>query len=166
MNDTESPTVYIINGVGGSGKSTFVSILSELHPLIKEISTVDKVKEVAKFAGWDEVKDDRGRRFLADIKDAMDAYDNLSRKNVDRIIEEAPNYIYFINARSNYDIDYFKQRWNARTILVERPGTPLIFSNHADAGVMDYDYDITICNDGNFESLRNKAIQFLLNEKI
>ena len=166
VNDTESPTVYIINGVGGSGKSTFVSILSELHPLIKEISTVDKVKEVAKFAGWDEVKDDRGRRFLADIKDAMDAYDNLSRKNVDRIIEEAPNYIYFINARSNYDIDYFKQRWNARTILVERPGTPLIFSNHADAGVMDYDYDITICNDGNFESLRNKAIQFLLNEKI
>lgn len=48
MNDAEIPAVYIINGVGGSGKSTFVSILSELHPLIKEISTVDKVKEVAK----------------------------------------------------------------------------------------------------------------------
>ena len=47
----KSPAVYIINGVGGSGKSTFVSILSGLHPLIKEISTVDKVKEVAKIAG-------------------------------------------------------------------------------------------------------------------
>ena len=165
MNDAESPAVYIINGVGGSGKSTFVSILSELHPLIKEISTVDKVKEVAEFAGWNGEKDDKGRRFLADIKDAMDAYDNLSWKNIDKIIEENPNYIYFINARSNYDIDYFKQRWNAKTILIERPGTPLIFSNHADAGVMDYNYDIVICNDGNLENLRNKAIQFLLNEK-
>ena len=165
MDDAESPAVYIINGVGASGKSTFVSILSELHPLIKEISTVDKVKEVAEFAGWNGEKDDKGRRFLADIKDAMDAYDNLSWKNVDKVIEEDPNYIYFINARSNYDIDYFKQRWNAKTILIERPGTPLIFSNHADAGVMDYNYDITICNDGNLENLRNKAIQFLLNEK-
>ena len=45
------------------------------------------------------------------------------------------------------------------------PGTPLIFSNHADAGVMDYDYDIVIHNDGNLENLRNKAIQFLLNEE-
>ena len=161
----QRPIVYIINGVGGSGKSSFVSLCKEICPSVEEISTVDFVKQVAKFAGWDEVKDDRGRRFLADIKDAMDAYENLSWKNVDKVIEENPNYIYFINARSNYDIDYFKQRWNAKTILIERPGTPLIFSNHADAGVMDYDYDITICNDGNLENLRNKAIQFLLNEK-
>lgn len=162
----KTQSVYIINGVGGSGKSTFISILSILHPLIKEISTVDKVKEVAEFAGWNGEKDEKGRRFLADIKDAMDAYDNLSWKNVDKVIEEDPNCIYFINARSNYDIDYFKKRWNAKTILIERPGTPLIFSNHADAGVMDYNYDIVICNDGNLENLRNKAIQFLLNEKI
>lgn len=159
------PFVYVINGVGGSGKSTFVSILSELHPSIKEISTVDKVKEVAKIAGWNGEKDGRGRRFLADIKDAMDAYDKLSWKNVDRVIEEAPHYIYFINARSDYDIDYFKKRWNARTILVEKSGTPLIFSNHADARVMDYEYDIVIHNDGDLEDLRNKAIQFLLNEE-
>ena len=51
LKETKSPAVYIINGVGESGKSTFVSILSELYPLIKEISTVDKVKEVAEFAG-------------------------------------------------------------------------------------------------------------------
>ena len=159
------PRVYVINGVGGSGKSTFVSILSKLHPSIKEISTVDKVKEVAKVAGWDGEKDDKGRRFLADIKDAMDVYDKLSWKNVDRVIEEAPYYIYFINARSDYDIDYFKKRWNARTILVEKPNIPLIFSNHADARVMDYEYDIVIHNDGDLEDLRNKALQFLLNEE-
>lgn len=63
MNDAASPAVYIINGVGGSGKSTFVSILSELHPLIKEISTVDKVKEVAKIAGWNGEKDDKAVDF-------------------------------------------------------------------------------------------------------
>lgn len=159
------PLVYIINGVGGSGKSTFVSILSELNPSIKEISTVDKVKEVAKLAGWDGEKDGKGRRFLADIKDAMDAYGKLSQKNVDKVIEEDPYHIYFVNARSNYDIDYFKQRWNAKTILVERPGSPIFFSNHADAGVMDYNYDIVIYNGGNLESLRHQAIQFLLNEE-
>lgn len=160
------PLVYIINGVGGSGKSSFVSLCKEICPIVEEISTVDFVKQVAKFAGWDEVKDDRGRRFLADIKDAMDAYDNLSWKNVDKVIEEDPNYIYFINARSNYDIDYFKQRWNAKTILIERPGTPLIFSNHADAGVYDYKYDIVIKNNGNFDDFKNKAKSFLISEKI
>lgn len=102
---------------------------------------------------------------MADIKDAMDAYGKLSQKNVDKVIEEDPYHIYFVNARSNYDIDYFKQRWNAKTILVERPGSPIFFSNHADAGVMDYNYDIVIYNGGNLESLRNQAIQFLLNEE-
>ena len=172
--------VFIINGSGGVGKDTFIEMIPTFEFIdknenstvwfknleIRNYSSVSKVKEIAKVAGWNGEKDDKGRRFLADIKDAMDAYDNLSWKNVDKVIEEDPNYIYFINARSNYDIDYFKQRWNAKTILIERPGTPLIFSNHADAGVMDYDYDITICNDGNLENLRNKAIQFLLNEKI
>lgn len=95
----------------------------------------------------------------------MDAYDKLSQKNVDKVIEEDPYHIYFVNARSNYDIDYFKRRWNAKTILIERPGIPIFFSNHADAGVMDYNYDIVIYNYGNLENLRNQAIQFLLNEE-
>lgn len=115
-------------------------------------------------AGWDGVKDNKGRRFLSDIKDAMDFYDNLSWKNVDKVIESNPNYIYFVNARSNYDIDYFKKKWNAKAILVERPDTPLIFSNHADAGVMDYQYDIIIHNDGDIQTLHKYAMQFLLNE--
>lgn len=116
-------------------------------------------------AGWDGVKDNKGRRFLSDIKDAMDFYDNLTVKNVNEVIESNPNYIYFINARSSYDIDYFKERWNAKTILIEKPDVPLIFSNHADAGVMDCQYDIIIHNNGDIQALRKYAVQFLLNEE-
>ena len=166
MNDAESPAVYIINGVGASGKSTFVSILSELHPLIKEISTVDKVKEVAEFAGWNGEKDDKGRRFLADIKDAMDRYDRLTIKSVEQRIDADNSKIYFVNARSPYDIEYLKRKYNAKAILIDRPGIPLIFSNHADAGVYDYKYDIVIKNNGNFDDFKNKAKSFLISEGI
>ena len=162
----QRPIVYIINGVGGSGKSSFVSLCKEICPSVEEISTVDFVKQVAKFAGWDEVKDDRGRRFLADIKDAMDRYDRLTIKSVEQRIDADNSKIYFVNARSPYDIEYLKRKYNAKAILIDRPGIPLIFSNHADAKVYDYKYDIVIKNNGNVDDFKNKAKSFLISEKI
>jgi len=46
--------IIIVNGAPRSGKDTFVNFcLKELKGLGKSVSTVDFVKEVAKFCGWD-----------------------------------------------------------------------------------------------------------------
>ena len=155
------PKVFVINGTGGSGKSTFISYCKSFNPKVCEISAVDHVKTVAILAGWDGIKDERGRKFLADIKDAMDRYDDLSRKNVDKVIEENPNYIYFINARSPEDIEYFCNKWDGLSVLIINPRIPPITSNHADAKVLEYKYDVVIKNDGDLEWLRKKAGLFM-----
>ena len=36
-----------------------------------KISSVDKVKEIARIAGWNGEKDDKGRKLLADLKAAL-----------------------------------------------------------------------------------------------
>ena len=41
------PKVIVINGMGGSGKSTFVSLCHKIDPTVIETSTVDFVKEIA-----------------------------------------------------------------------------------------------------------------------
>lgn len=153
--------IFVINGTGGSGKSTFVSYCKSFNPNVREISTVDHVKTVATLAGWDGVKDERGRRFLADIKDAMDRYDELSKKNVDKVIEANPNHIYFINARSPEDIEYFCKKWGALSVLITNPRISPITSNHADAKVLEYKYDFVIKNDGDLEWLEKKAEFFM-----
>ena len=58
------------------------------------------------------------------------------------------------------------RKYNAKAVLIDRPGIPLIFSNHADAKVYDYKYDIVIKNNGNFDDFKNKAKSFLISEKI
>jgi len=53
--------VLIINGMGGAGKDTFVNFLKEFIPTL-HISIVDNVKQLAKSLGWNEKKDERGRK--------------------------------------------------------------------------------------------------------
>ena len=70
----EKKQVYIINGAAGVGKDTFVEIAKH-HFFIKtglptyNISSVDNVKAAAKILGWDGQKDEKGRKFLSDLKD-------------------------------------------------------------------------------------------------
>lgn len=47
--------IYVINGMSGSGKSTFCSFVKDIAgaDYSVEFSTVDKVKEIAKMCGWD-----------------------------------------------------------------------------------------------------------------
>ena len=61
--------VVIINGIGGSGKDTFVVMCKDVLGAnrVLNISTVDFVKEVAKFCGWDGSKQPEDRKFLSDL---------------------------------------------------------------------------------------------------
>ena len=54
-----SKEIVIINGSGGVGKDAFVEFCNEFT-CVKNISSVDKVKEAAKvLVNWDGTKDDK-----------------------------------------------------------------------------------------------------------
>ena len=153
--------VIVINGMATSGKSTFVRYCHQINPQVEELSTVDSVKKIALIAGWDGHKDERGRKFLNDIKTAMDDYDKLSWKNVDKQIDMNSNHIYFVNAREPEDIEYFVNKYNASTLLIWNNRVEQITTNHADARVNDYIYDYYIGNCGSLEEFRNNAKEFM-----
>ena len=58
--------VIVINGAGGVGKDTICDLAAK-HFKVRNISSVDPIKEIATFCGWTGVKDDRARKFLHDL---------------------------------------------------------------------------------------------------
>ena len=160
--------IIVINGTGASGKSTFISLVSSFYPATIELSMVDLVKEVASYIGWNGDKSEKSRKFLADIKDLIDDYDKSTiYKDVDYHIEEStknwidPIIIIFVNARSPEDIQYFVDKYNAKTLLITNPRVAPINSNHADSNVNDYQYDYVVENNSTLEDLSEKAEIFL-----
>lgn len=157
------PKVIVINGMGGVGKSTFISLCHEIDSRVIEISTVDFVKEIALQAGWNGVKDRAGRRFLSELKDAMEHYHDIPNAKVDEFIKSHPNNIIFVNVREPHNIEYYQDKYNARAVIVINQNASKVQGNHADENVDDYDYDVVINNSGTLEDLRKTAKWFLTN---
>lgn len=158
--------VLIINGMGGAGKDTFVDFLKEIIPTL-HISIVDNIKQLAKQLGWDEKKDEKGRRFLSDLKVAIDNYDDGNYKYVENIVRkfynnqlDAPYELLCIDMREGHQIEKAKKDFKAITVFVDR-NVPSISSNLADAGVYNFKYDYYIENNGTLLELKQKARQFV-----
>lgn len=155
------PKVIVINGSGTVGKSTFVSLCHEIDPRVIETSTVDFVKEIALQAGWDGVKDEIGRRFLSELKEAMEHYHDIPNQKVKEFIQSHLDNIIFVNVREPHNIQYYRDVYNAITVLVTNSNAKEIQGNHADENVYDYEYDFIIHNDGTIAELKDKAEIFL-----
>ena len=154
--------IIVINGMGGVGKSTFISLCHEIDPRVIETSTVDFVKEIALQAGWDGVKDQKGRRLLSDIKDALERYDDVPNKKIDEFIQSHPDNIIFVNAREPHNIAYYQKKYGAISVLVTNPNASKVQGNHADENVNDYEcYDFIILNEKTIVELKNKAEIFI-----
>lgn len=163
--------VIVINGSGGSGKDTFIDFFTEViktsycNPSTKvyRVSSVDEVKEIAMNLGWDGVKDDRGRRFLCDIKDALTRYNdrplNYMLSQVERIRKETNNAVVFLFIREPEEIQKFIRKVPSHTLLIRREDAES-FTNHADSSVFDLQYDVIFDNNGSLEELRHKAEYF------
>lgn len=177
--------IFIINGSGGVGKSTFCRMVEESLPLfadkfdgvrimpIKIISSVDQIKKIAEFVGWNaKFKTEKDRKFLSDLKSLCSEYNDFIFNYIAAQVKsfrEDYKYVLFIHIREPKEIERVKQAFNAKTILIKRDSVKHITSNKSDREVFDYDYDIVINNNGSKDELLDVAEEFckdLLNNSL
>ncbi len=161
--------IIIINGMGGSGKDTFVEFCAK-YAKVMNVSSVDKVKEAAKIlVGWDETKDEKSRKLLVDLKRLSIEYNDYPTKYILQSSKEFltnDKDILFIHIREISEIEKIKKLLDAETLLLSNPRVKKITSNSSDANVDNYNYDIHIENSGTLEELEQKAIEFIKVGKI
>jgi chloramphenicol 3-O-phosphotransferase len=159
--------VVVVNGRGGSGKTTFetmVKKIADARDLKVEIcSTINYVKQVAKSLGWDGAKAPKDRKFLSDLKDALTQWNDIPYKKVGETIKEMEEKgmdVIFIDCREPEEIARFVEDYNALTVIVQR-GEVVLLGNHADDNVDNYQYDITIDNSRGLDELLQEATIFV-----
>ena len=145
--------VLVINGAGGVGKDTLCD-LAEKHFKVRNISTITPIKELARMCGWDGSKDDRSRKFLADMKQLTVAYNDFPTNwalNVFRQFMENDEEILFVHIREPEEIAKFINATGgfAKALLV-RGGERMKkshYGNAADDCVENYKYEYYFLND-------------------
>lgn len=158
--------IIIINGSGGVGKDTFIELCSK-YTEIKNISSVDKVKEAAKIlVGWNGEKSDKSRKLLSDLKQLSIDYNNYPlvyiQNQVKEFNENQNQVIMFVHIREINEIDKLKKQLDAKTLLITNNRIEKIQTNKSDANVEKYNYDYYIKNDGTLEELEEKAKKFVM----
>ena len=173
-------SIYVINGAPGSGKSTFcekvIDIVGKNWGF--ELSTVDLVKRVATDLGWNGEKTLKNRKFLSDLKDLLAEWDDIPFRdtvNQVRVIkDEFDRYdlnfneaAIFINCREPEEIKRLCEELHAKSILIRRDlAEDAAVSNHADANVLNFNYDIEITNNDDLRDLAFLALDFVEKEEL
>ena len=173
--------IYIVNGFPGSGKTTFEDKVCQIvgdGSFGFKLSTVDFVKSLARQCGWDGTKDLHNRKFLSDLKDLLTQWDDVPYKKIENSIElikadfreydiDFEKAAIFVDCREPEEIKKLCDGLNAKSLLIRRGcDVNTETSNHADAEVLNYNYDIIINNDGTLYDLTQKAFQFIRDEDL
>jgi len=156
--------VIIINGLPQSGKDTFVNLCGNYAKVVN-FSSVDFVKDVAEYAGWDGKKTDKSRLFLSELKRLMAYLDDIPYKKVKEAVRDfrkSDNELLFVHIREPEEISRAVKDFNALSVFVSRAGNTQIVSNDSDKYVASYNsYDFTLNNDSDLEALDRKAKGFV-----
>lgn len=156
--------IIVINGLPRSGKDTFVYLVSK-YAITSNFSSVDFVKDVAKYAGWNGEKDGKSRLFLSKLKELLSKYDDIPYKKIKEEIiwfmEQKEQEFLFIHIREPDEIKRIVNDFGAKTLLVRRSNNQQVVSNDSDKYIENYKYDYILNNDSDIESLDRKAKGFV-----
>lgn len=156
--------IVVINGLPRSGKDTFAQLASK-YAVTTNFSSVDFVKEVAKFAGWGGEKTPESRLFLSELKNLLTKYAdipyNKTVEEIDWFFGQPEQELLFIHIREPKEIARLVRTFGAVTVLVKRPENQQVISNDSDKYVESYNYDFVLNNDGDIDSLDKKAKGFV-----
>ena len=162
--------ILCVNGMARSGKDTFCKIAFHNRGMVYSFSTIDEVKQIAMNLGWDGKKDEKGRKFLSDLKDCLTEYNDLPSQSVLKQIERQLSIIddeyydaviFLVQMREPEEIKRWKYNYNAKALLVSRPGIKEHWGNHADDNVFDGEYDYVLVNDSDLDKWQKQTIDFI-----
>lgn len=175
--------ILLINGAATSGKDLFIDSLQFAdHYTVSRTSIIDPAKKIAIQVGWRGRKEEKDRKFLAELKTLLDNYKGFSfNATIDFVAGKMAEFNYSFNpekmahivciiAREPRDIEAFKtyftdQGIQVESILIRRAEAEKnLPDNHADQGIFDYNYSIQIANNGSIEDFKKTAISVV--EKI
>ncbi len=159
--------VLVINGAGGVGKDTLCAMAAK-HFKVENISSITPIKNVAKLFGWNGAKDDKSRKFLADLKQLTVEYNDyptawLTEKYKEFISSDKE--ILFVHIREPEEIAKFvaATEGKAKTLLI-RGGERMAkrkYGNAADDMVENYEYDYYFVNDKTLDKTEREFIDFI-----
>lgn len=168
--------IYVVNGAAGSGKTTFENnVKTIMGSDCYILSTITPIKEIMATIGWDGRKDLESRKLMSDLKDLLTKYNDFSFNYICNEIEEIKNEYYgygyfpvfFVDCREPEEIKRLCDKLDAKSLLIRRTSAENgETSNHADANVLNYNYDIVIENNGDLRDYAYKALEFVDNERI
>lgn len=179
--------VFIINGYLGSGKDTFVEMVTTQWKQMQEkqnfifkreiinISTIDYLKDIFKEQfNWSGEKTKEARIALATIHQALSHWNDipfvLTSKKIKQ--EHSKDNIVFVHCREPENIFKYSCAFNAPTIFIKNDKAKQIVMNFpdkfsfADKNVENYKYNIYINNNGSFEDLEKEANKFIMDQII
>lgn len=162
-------TVIVINGAGGVGKDTLCEFASG-HFKTVNISSITPIKEIATICGWNGTKDDKSRKFLADLKRLSVEYNDYPTVWATEKYREflsSDNEIMFVHIREPEEISKFVKATDgaAKTMLI-RGGNrtrETAYGNSADDSVENYSYDYYYTNDKSLNKAELEFTELLLN---
>lgn len=157
--------VVVINGKGGCGKDTLIKGVADCYK-VKNVSSIDHIKDLALQMGWSETKDAKSRTFLANLKQLSIKYNDMPLHDMIKEYEDfidSDYEILFIHIREGEEIDKLKQFIKGiKTILVKRDETDKgVYTNDADNCVENYEYDYIFDNNGDIEERRLAFVKLI-----
>ena len=157
--------VIIINGKGGCGKDTLIKGVANNYK-VKNVSSIDHIKDIAAQIGWSGAKDEKSRTFLANLKQLCIQFNDMPLHDMIKEYEDFMNgndEIMFIHIREGEEIDKIKKYIpNVKTILVKRDETDKgVYTNAADNDVEKYEYDYVFDNNGDIGVKQTEFIELI-----
>lgn len=160
-------TVIVINGAGGVGKDTLCDFAAK-HFKVKNISSITPIKELATLCGWSGKKDDKSRKFLADLKRLTVDYNDLPTRwalGEYNSFLASDEQVMFVHIREPEEIEKFVRATDgaAKTLLI-RGGVRMRrteYGNAADDSVENYKYDFYFVNDRTLQDAERDFCAFL-----
>ena len=138
--------VVVINGAGGVGKDTLCGFAAEEYR-VRNVSSVDPIKKLARMAGWEGEKSDRARKMLSDLKRLFTEYNDLPLRYIQEQYAQFLNsgeQVMFVHIREPEEIARFVETApeHIKTLLITNSNREAaIYGNTSDDNVALYQYD-------------------------
>ena len=157
--------LIVINGRGGSGKDTLCGFAAEGFK-VRNVSSITPIKDIASQVGWKGGKEDRDRKFLADLKQLVTEYNDYPNEYLleqCREFMQSDEELMFVHIREPEQIAHFVETADCKvlTLLVRRSTVKSSFGNAADDNVEEYAYDLIYDNDLPLEETGADFLRFL-----